>query len=127
MTSFARRAETARKGEAAARKRLESLGYRVIATNYRTRFGEIDIIARHRRQLVFVEVKTRRGRAHGLPEEQITFAKAGRMIKAAQSYLALTNRREADWRIDAVAVELSPDGTIARLLVIPNAVIGRDR
>ncbi|MBI4218885.1 MAG: YraN family protein [Chloroflexi bacterium] len=114
-------------GETAARKRLESLGYRIIAMNHRTRFGEIDIVARHRGQTVFVEVKTRRGRAFGLPEEQISAAKARRMIKAAQMFLAQANQRAADWRIDVVAIELSAAGEIERMEVIPNALVDRGR
>ena len=122
MTSHDRRAETARLGESEARKRLESMGYRTVVTNYRTRLGEIDIIARHGSQLVFVEVKTRRTRAFGFPEESITAAKAGRLAAAAQTYLAREGLRGADWRIDVVAIELGRDGQIERLEVIQNAV-----
>lgn len=122
MTSDGRRAETGRLGEAAARKRLESLGYQVVATNYHTRFGEIDIIATHGGQVVFIEVKTRRSRAFGYPEESITATKAGRLSAAAQTYLAKTGRRGADWRIDVVVIELGRDDAIERLEVIQNAV-----
>jgi putative endonuclease len=98
------------------------MGYRTVATNYRTRFGEIDIIARHGSQVVFVEVKTRRSRAYGFPEESITAAKAGRLAAAAQIYLAREGIRGADWRIDVVVIELGRNGAVDRLEVIENAV-----
>lgn len=117
-----RRSETASFGESAARKHLESIGYLTLATNYRTRFGEIDIVALHGSQFVFVEVKTRRSRAYGFPEESITAAKAGRLATAAQTYLARERRRGAEWRIDVVVIELGRTGAIERLEVIRDAV-----
>ena len=122
MTSYSRRSETARLGESEARKRLESMGYQTVATNYRTRFGEIDIIARDRAETVFVEVKTRRSRAYGFPEEAITASKARKLVAAAQIYLATQGKRGADWRIDVVVIELGRGGEIERLEVIRNAV-----
>lgn len=122
MTSHERRAETGRLGESEARARLEAMGYRTIATNYRTRFGEIDIIARQGAQTVFIEVKTRRGRAYGYPEEAITAAKARRMAAAAQAYLAREGLRGADWRLDVAVVELGSGGEVERFEVIENAV-----
>lgn len=123
MTSpYLLRSATARRGEDAARRRLESLGYRTVATNYRTRYGEIDIIAVHRRQIVFVEVKTRKGTGFGYPEEAVTARKSGRVVAAARSYLAKIGRPGADWRVDVVAIELGQRGEILRLEVIPNAV-----
>lgn len=98
------------------------MGYRTLATNFHTRFGEIDIIASHGSQLVFVEVKTRRSRSYGFPEESITAAKAGRLAAAAQVYMAKVGRREADWRIDVVLIEVGRDDAIERLEVIENAV-----
>jgi putative endonuclease len=122
LASHSRRSETGRAGEREARERLESIGYQTLATNYRTRSGEIDIVALHRGQAVFVEVKTRRSRTYGLPEEAITGAKARRLAAAAQSYLAREGRRGAEWRIDVVVVELGPQGKVERLEVIENAV-----
>jgi putative endonuclease len=122
VTSGSGRSETASFGESAARKHLESAGYRTLATNYRTRFGEIDIVAAEGGQTVFVEVKTRRSRSYGFPEESITAAKAGRLAAAAQTYLAKEGRRGADWRIDVVVIELGRTGAVERLEVIKNAV-----
>ena len=50
-------------------------GYRIIETNYRTKGGEIDIIARYRDELIFVEVKTKRGKDYGPPEEAVDYRK----------------------------------------------------
>jgi len=117
-----RNAGTARAGETAARLHLHNLGYRVLATNFRTREGEIDIVARHDDAFVFVEVKTRRGRTYGLPEEAITPAKTAHLIAAARTYLEQAGQPDAEWRIDVVAVELGPDGRPARVELHRGAV-----
>ena len=120
--SAPRNTGTARAGETAARLHLQKLGYTVLTTNYRTREGEIDIVARDRNAYVFVEVKTRRGRAFGLPEEAITPAKSAHLIAAARTYLEQVDRPEADWRIDVVAVELDRRGTPTRVELHRGAV-----
>ena len=109
-------------GEAAALSHLRALGYEVLRTNYRVREGEVDVIARHRGELAFVEVKTRRSAAFGTPEESLTPTKQRRLIAAAQRYLAETNQQDADWRIDLLAVELDAAGHVLRAEVIENAV-----
>jgi putative endonuclease len=109
-------------GEAAALSHLRRLGYEVLRTNYRVREGEVDVIARHRGQLVFVEVKTRRNAAFGTPEESLTETKQRRLVAAAQSYLAEAGMADADWRIDFLAIELDAAGRVTRAEVIENAV-----
>ncbi len=95
-------------GEELARHHLEAQGYRVVATNYRCRWGEIDLVARDGREWVFVEVRTRRSGAYGGPEESLTEAKARHLILAAQDFLAQCSEAGADpdWRIDLVAIRL---------------------
>ena len=117
-----RNAGTARAGETAARLHLQKLGYSVLATNFRTREGEIDIVARHDDTFVFVEVKTRRGRTYGLPEEAITPTKTAHLIAAARTYLEQVGEPDAEWRIDVVAVELGPRGRPTRVEVHKAAV-----
>lgn len=97
-----------RVGEELARHHLEARGYRVVASNYRCRWGEIDLIARDGREWLFVEVRTRRSDAFGEPEESVTEAKARRLILAAQDFLAHSDEAGADpeWRIDLVAIRL---------------------
>ena len=63
---------TGRAGEAAAAAHLRRSGYKIVARNYRVREGEIDIVAEHSGDLVFVEVKARRSGAFGKPEESLT-------------------------------------------------------
>lgn len=76
------------RGEAAARAWLERQGWIFVERNFRTRYGEIDLIMRDRETLVFVEVKTRRSRTFGAPEESITDQKLERLQAAAEAYLA---------------------------------------
>ena len=118
------RRETGRLGELAARRHLESLGYAIIGMNARCGRHEIDIVAEQDGALVFVEVRARRGRAFGAPEESITPHKRRQMLKAAQCYLTASDCWHRSWRIDVVAVELDRHDGIARLEVIRNAVEG---
>jgi putative endonuclease len=113
-----------RAGEAAAAAHLEKLGLRILARNYRTREGEIDIVARDSDCFVFAEVKTRRTGSKGAPEEGLTPTKSSRLIAAAQTYLEAAGQANADWRIDLVAVELDRSGRPLRIEVIENAVTG---
>ena len=110
-------------GERLARRHLEQRGYRFVAANWRRPYGELDLIMRDGDALVFVEVKTRRGEQHVAAEESLTAAQARRLLLAAQSFLA----ERADlaglfWRIDLVAVTLSPTGAVSRLTHIVDAV-----
>ena len=84
----------------------------------------MDIIAEHGGWLVFVEVRARRGRNLGTPEESITPTKRATLIRVAQSYLVETDWPETNWRIDVVAVEFTPAGKLTRVDVYENAVIG---
>ena len=113
-----------RRGEELARRRLESLGYVVLARNHRTKQGEIDLVASHDGTLVFVEVRTKRGGSFGSPEESITPSKRARLIASAQEYVADHDVAGRHWRIDLVAVELDSSGRLRRVEVIENAVEG---
>ena len=117
-----RRQETGRLGEIAARRRLEALGYAIRGVNVRAGQGEIDIVADESGDIVFVEVRTRRSRRLGTPEESITPSKRERLLTAAQRYLQSTDAENRNWRIDIVAVELDRNDGIARLSVLKNAV-----
>ncbi|MBC5725246.1 YraN family protein [Agathobaculum sp. NSJ-28] len=74
-------------GERAARAFLEQRGYRTEATNFRTRFGEIDMIARDGKYIVFIEVKTRKNDRFAAAREHVTAAKQARVIAAAEAWL----------------------------------------
>lgn len=77
-------------GEILAARFLRDKGYTVVASNYRCRQGEIDIIATHSRYIVFVEVKTRRADALYAPREAVTTAKQRRLLQTAAIYLTRT-------------------------------------
>lgn len=97
-------------GEARAAEFLCGLGYQIIARNWRGTAGEIDIVARYRRQLVFVEVKTRSGHQFGHPFEAITAKKVATMRRLAHQYCSALNLHEPSVRLDAIAVFASASG-----------------
>lgn len=109
-------------GERLARERLEKDGYKILEANYRTRFGELDLVALENGYLVGVEVRTRRGLAFGTPEESVLPRKAKRLASLVEQYGLSHKGLPEDLRVDFVAVELSPAGDLIRLDVIKNAV-----
>ncbi len=116
------RQQTGRIGEELARRHLETLGFTILDANYRTRWGEIDLVAEKNEELVFVEVRTRRSNNMGTPEESITVTKRSHLVAAAEEYIQTSESTYTDWRIDLVAVELDRSGSVSRLDVIENAV-----
>lgn len=110
-------------GERVAALYLEQHGYHILARNYRTRVGELDLVAEDADGLAFVEVRTRRGRKAGAPEESLTPRKRVRLFAVAQQYLQEHPlHSERAWRIDLVAIELDRAGKIVRIDVIKSAV-----
>ncbi len=92
------------KGEELAAHFLEDLGYKVIDRQYRTRFGEIDLVARDGHELVFVEVKTRTNLAFGHPEEAVHSQKLSRMVRAGEMYLEKHRLESYSYRYDVIAI-----------------------
>lgn len=92
-------------GERIALGYLKKIGYKIIETNFRKPFGEIDIIAKDKNTLVFVEVKTRTTEKFGSPQEGITSWKKRRIIRAVQSYLLKENFKNIPFRIDVLAIK----------------------
>ena len=117
-----RRQELGRYGERLARRHLESNGYRILESNYRSKSGEIDLIAEHLGILVFIEVRTRGAGMFGTPEESVTAIKRSRLVAAAEEYLQAIGTPNSDWRIDVVALEVDGGRRLVRLDVIENAV-----
>ena len=97
---------TGREGEALAARHLEARGYRILARGYRTRFGELDLIAASGSLLVFVEVKTRRGDAFGPPAAAVHPAKQARLVRLAAHFLAARGAHDSPCRFDVIAVTL---------------------
>ena len=95
------------RGEEIARQHLVSKGYEVLATNFRSQWGEVDIVARDGGCLVFVEVRTRRSvDKFGTPQESITAQKRERLVATAETYLQALPAPPEDWRIDLISVRL---------------------
>src|SRR5579859_200052 len=110
-----------RTGERLAAEKLVSCGYQILECNFRCRYGEIDLIAEHMDDLVFVEVKTRRGEAYGRPEEAITLRKQRKIIEVASYYLDLHACVERSWRVDVVAIQLSIGGKLEEIRIYEHA------
>ncbi len=110
-----------RTGERLAAEELARRGYRIVERNYRCVYGEIDLVAEDGPDLVFVEVKTRRGTAYGLPEEAINARKRQKLVQVASCYLDVHACADRSWRIDAVAVQMSQQGRLQEIRVYPHA------
>jgi putative endonuclease len=109
-------------GERVAASHLEAKGYEILERNWSTKEGEIDIIASRGRDLVFVEVRSRRGRGMGTPEESITGRKATHVRAAAAAYVQEHPDAPPNQRIDVVALELDAKGRVLRVEQIENAI-----
>lgn len=109
-------------GEKLAKDFLKKRGYHILESNYRCPEGEIDIIARHKDSLVFIEVRTKRSLQFGSPEESITPTKMEKLRAVAAHYRQTHNNLPPLWRIDVVAVEIGPKDKPRRIELIENAV-----
>ena len=93
-------------GEQVASTYLESQGYEILARNYHSRHGELDLIATKNKGLHFIEVKTRSNHAYGLGEEAINSKKLQAMLASIESYLeSLGSEVPTEWQIDIIIVE----------------------
>lgn len=106
-------------GEEIACNFLKKQGYRVIERNFRTRNGEVDIIAIDQSQkpytLVFVEVKTRVSQRFGSPFESVHYYKMKALMRTALFYQSTHKSLPSLLRIDAIAVMLFPDGNLSSI------------
>ena len=109
-------------GENLACDELRRRGYAILERRYRTRFGEIDIIAREGTTIVFVEVKARLTDDFGGAAAAVTVWKQRRIAAMAVDYLARHRLHECPCRFDVVAIDYDPAG--ARVTVYPNAFDG---
>jgi putative endonuclease len=103
-----RRQQYGEAGEALAARLLRKKGYKIVATNYRTQLGEIDIIARDGDTLVFVEVKARQSDRFGAPKWAVTPAKQRKISMVALYYLKTTGQSDAKARFDVVSIRSNP-------------------
>ena len=95
-------------GERVAARYLQAHGYRILARNVRTPYGELDLVAQQGDEVVFVEVKTRATLAFGWPEEAVTPRKLEHLAAAAQMWLAEHPEVGDAWRVDVIAVRVRP-------------------
>jgi len=118
------------RGQAAeerAARYLERRGYRLLSRNYRTRRGEIDLIAEQRGEIVFVEVRSRADERHGSPAESVDWRKRRKLIRAAQAYLFEIGGGDHPCRFDVITLVTESAGIGEQVLHYENAFDGEGR
>lgn len=103
------RIDVGRRGEELAADYLTSNGLEIVEKNFRSRVGEIDLIARDEHCLVFCEVRSLRKVSHVRPEDTVTITKQRQITRAANAYLSIRRARPSHCRFDVLAVDLSSD------------------
>ena len=109
-------------GESLACRFLQGKGYQIVVSNYRNRHGEVDIVAQHGEELVFVEVRTRRPGSYGAPEESLSPAKVRRLLNTCQEYLQEGALDGAAWRVDLVCIYLGRGGRVQDVQHLTHAI-----
>lgn len=110
-------------GEQLAKEHLVEKGYKILESNFRSRYGEIDIIVQKDKSLVFVEVKTRIGTRFGLPYQAVDYHKLKHLKKASQYYLILHNYPNLLYRIDVISIILKKDNTVEKIQHFENITV----
>ncbi len=112
-------------GEKYAEDFLKSADYEILKNNYFCRLGEIDLIAKDpvTRQLVFIEVKARTSTIYGTPEDSLTPLKQHKILKSIFHYLE-NFPHYCSWRIDLIALKLTPQGGLISLNHLKNILDG---
>ena len=106
--------KTGKIGEEIARNYLEKEGYRILEQNHRTKYAEIDIIAKKGKEMIFAEVRTKKGDLFGTPEESLNKKKLRKLWLGARGYVSM-KKWDGPYRIDAVCVVLKFDNTLERI------------
>jgi putative endonuclease len=101
-----------REGEDRAAQFLVKKGYKILERNYSTKSGEIDLVALHNGEVVFVEVKTRTSDAYGAPQLAVNPRKQLRMIKAALGYIKYKKLHQMPCRFDVVAITAADENQV---------------
>ena len=110
------RMRTGKKGEDIACSYLKSRGYRIVERNYKCPLGEIDIVARDRDAIVFVEVKSRKSEEFGDPQLAVGQEKQKKVSRISLTYLKDKNLYPCNARFDVVAIKMLPDGSTIELI-----------
>jgi len=116
------RIEFGKWGEKKAVEYLLKMGIKIIDRNYRTHYGELDIIGLENTQVVFFEVKTRSNDSFGYPEESINIRKQEHLVNSAEEFIQLHPELGEDWRIDVIAIEGHPSNNKLNIQWYKNAV-----
>jgi putative endonuclease len=124
MTPPSDRITLGKAGEDFACRELERRGYEILARRFRTRYGEIDIVAREGEALVFVEVKARRSTRFGEPSEAVHWRKQQTIARIAAEYVLRHGIGHGSCRFDVVSVVFG-DGLRPRLEVLRGAFDAR--
>lgn len=114
---------TGNKGEDLACQFLKEQGYKILERNYRIRGGEIDIVAKDKDYLVFVEVKARYSHKFGLPIEAITPWKLKALLKSALFYIQKIKWGDKGYRIDLISIDYTEGDDNPRIDLIKNITL----
>jgi putative endonuclease len=111
------------RGEQLARSYLEAKGLVFVEANWQCPAGELDVIMREGEEIVFVEVKLRRGETLGRAEEAVSWSKARKLLRAGEWYIgAHPELNDPIWRIDLLGITLTTSGAVERVSHVENAV-----
>lgn len=110
-------------GEQVAAQFLELHGFDILNRNYRTPYGEIDLIAQKEDMIIFVEVKTRSGKEFGMPEDAVTPQKRAHLSQSVQYYWQQNDEMKVDWRIDVISILKNRNQTQPEVTWFENAVV----
>ena len=114
------------RGEAAACGFLREHGYEILEKNYKCKIGEIDVIARRRGRLAFIEIKTRTNAQFGMPQEAVNPQKQKKIFKVAQWYMKEKKLANTPMAFDVVAI-LWKEGQTPEMRLIPDAFENEDK
>jgi len=104
-----------KKGEEISVDFLREKGYKILKRNYRFGHKEIDIVARDKNTVVFVEVKTGRSKRFGEPFEKVGTFKQRKLIEAAKDFIQKSEIKDCDFRFDVISVDLTGDRKIEHI------------
>lgn len=99
-----------KRGESLAEQYFLERGFSFLERNYRTPYGEIDLVFVKDHEIIFIEVKTRTGQEFGYGESSVNSSKLEHLVSSAEHYMACGIVATDTWRIDVLAIELKGDG-----------------
>jgi len=115
LKPFSQKKQIGNIGEHIAADFLRKKGYFILERNFRIRYGEIDLICKDGKTIVFVEVKTRTNHTHGFPEEAVTWQKIKELVKTSEVYIMLRHLENFQERIDVIAIDMTRDAKVTEI------------